>query len=254
MQRVVIIGSGNVATHIAKALNEIGCSIIQVYSRQLKHAQLLASDFGAIAVSDPEQINSDADLYLIALTDSAIEEIALKLKVKQGIVVHTAGSVSIEDLSCFNNYGVFYPLQTFSKARKIDFSKIPICLEANNDNVLSKLENLGRRLSENIWILNSEQRKQCHLAAVFVNNFVNHFYVVAEQLLDQKGISFDILKPLILETALKVQELKPIDAQTGPAVRNNQQVINEHLMQLKSTEFEKIYSFVTSGIIAMHNK
>jgi predicted short-subunit dehydrogenase-like oxidoreductase (DUF2520 family) len=172
------------------------------------------------------------------------------------LIVHTAGSVPMNILEGFTNtYGVFYPLQTFPKSRKVDFADIPICIEANHPSTFLKLEKLGSRLSGSVNQINSEERRTLHLAAVFTNNFVNHFYSIGAEILQDKKLDFDLLKPLIRETAAKVQTLQPFDAQTGPAKRNDQSIINAQLKMLHNKpEFQKIYSFATESIFQLQQK
>jgi predicted short-subunit dehydrogenase-like oxidoreductase (DUF2520 family) len=154
-----------------------------------------------------------------------------------------------------SNYGVFYPLQTFSKSRKVDFSDIPICIEANHPSNLMKLEELGQKISNTVSQINSEERKTLHLAAVFTNNFVNHFYAIGAEILQAKKLDFELLKPLIRETAAKIEALDPVEAQTGPAKRNDQTIIGLHLKMLRNKpEYQKIYSFVTESIFQVHKK
>jgi predicted short-subunit dehydrogenase-like oxidoreductase (DUF2520 family) len=153
------------------------------------------------------------------------------------------------------NYGVFYPLQSFSKYRNVDFSGIPICIEAHHAATLLKLQQLAQRLSSSVHQVNSEERKTLHLAAVFVNNFVNHFYTIGYEILQGKKLDFNLLKPLILETAVKIDSMNPMEAQTGPARRNDQAVINDQLNMLHDQpEFQKIYSFVSESIYHIHQK
>jgi predicted short-subunit dehydrogenase-like oxidoreductase (DUF2520 family) len=196
-----------------------------------------------------------ADLYLIAIKDSAIQEVLENLSLDENrMIVHTAGSVPMNILDGFSkNYGVFYPLQTFSKNRKIDFSDIPICIEANHPSSLMKLQELAGRLSGSVHQINSHDRKTLHLAAVFANNFVNHFYAIGESLLQDKRLNFDLLKPLIRETAKKTESLSPVDAQTGPAKRNDQTIINAHLKMLHDQpDLQKIYRLMSESIFQFH--
>ena len=200
---------------------------------------------------------ADADIYIIAVKDSAIQEILENINLNEDqLIVHTAGSVPMSILDGFTNcYGVFYPLQTFSKSRKVDFSNIPICIEANHPSTTMKLEKLGERLSSSVNQINSEERKSLHLAAVFVNNFVNHFYSIGAEILHDKKLDFGLLKPLIRETAEKINTLHPLEAQTGPAKRNDQSIINAQLKMLHDQpEYQKIYSFVTESIFQLQQK
>lgn len=245
---ITIIGSGNVAHHLGLGLFKAGHRILQVYSRNLNPAKELAKRLKARATDNLHTLQTTADLYLICVSDKAIEEVALQIDFEPELIAHTSGSISLSALSRFKNHGVFYPLQTFSKAREVPLNNVPFCIEANTPENKTRLSMLAGTLSGKIYELDSEQRKQCHLAAVFANNFVNHLYVLAQQLLKEKNIPFDILKPLILETAQKVQQLAPGEAQTGPALRNDIQVIEAHIEQLKSDKLEKLYRFVTASI------
>lgn len=257
IQSVVMIGSGNLGTQLALALHEINVSVLQVYSRREESAKLLAKQVHSEYTSNLSAIRSDADLYIIAVKDSVIPEILENLPSEENrFFVHTAGSVTMSVLDGFTtNYGVFYPLQTFSKRRKVDFSNLPICLEANHPSNLLKLQELAGRLSKAVRQVSSEERKALHLAAIFANNFVNHFYALSAEILRDKKLDFDLLKPLIRETAAKIEVLSPIEAQTGPARRNDQEVIHDQLKMLHNRpEFQKIYSFVTESIIQFHQK
>jgi len=255
IKNVVIIGAGNLATQLALALHENGIQIKQVFSRTAESAQALAEKVNVPFTTSLSQLASDADLYLIAVKDSAIAEILENLNLGENhLIVHTTGSVPMNVLDGFSrNYGVFYPLQSFSKSRKADFTTIPICIEANHPENLMKLQELARKLSSSVHQINSDERKTLHLAAVFVNNFVNHFYVIGAEILQDKKLNFDLLKPLIHETAAKIETMQPLDAQTGPAKRNDTLVINDHLKMLQDKpEFQKIYSFVANNIFQFH--
>ena len=257
IENVVIIGAGNLATQLALALFEKGIQVKQVYSRKIESASELAGKVNASVTNDLSQLIPEADLYIIAVKDSAIHEVLENLRLNDDqLIVHTAGSVPMNILEGFsNNYGVFYPLQTFSKSRKVDFLTVPICIESNHPSNFLKLEKLGERLSTSVNQINSEERKTLHLAAVFVNNFVNHLYAVGADILHDKKLDFDLLKPLIRETAKKIESLNPIDAQTGPAKRNDQNTINAQLKMLQGKpEFQKIYSFATESIFRVQQK
>lgn len=257
IENVVIIGAGNLATQLALALFEKGIQVKQVYSRKIESASELAGKVNASFINDLSQLLPEADLYIIAVKDSAIQEVLENLRLNNDqLIVHTAGSVPMSILEGFsNNYGVFYPLQTFSKKRKIDFSDIPICIEASHASTFLELEKLGEKLSTSVSQINSDERKTLHLAAVFVNNFVNHLYAVGADILLDKKLNFDLLKPLIRETAEKIESLNPIDAQTGPAKRNDQNTINAQLKMLHGKpEYQKIYSFATESIFQLQQK
>ena len=257
IEKIVLIGSGNLATQLALALTEKGIRVNQIYSRNIESASELAAKVNASFTNDLSQLVSEADLYIIAVKDSAIQEILENLQLDESrLIVHTAGSIPMSILEGFTtNYGVFYPLQTFSKSRKVDFSDIPICIEANHPSNLLKLERLGKKLSCSVNQINSEERNTLHLAAVFANNFVNHFYAVGAEILHDKKLDFELLKPLIRETAEKIQSLQPTDAQTGPAKLNDRLIINAQLKMLQDKpELQKIYSFVTESIFQLQQK
>ncbi len=255
IRNVVILGAGNLATQLALALDENGIQITQVYSRTSESAQQLAEKVNASFTSELSKLDLQSDLYVLAVKDSAIPEVLENLPfLENQFIVHTAGSVPMNVIEVFtSNYGVFYPLQTFSKIRKVDFSVIPICIEANHPGNLIALQELAEKISGTVHQINSEERKSLHLAAVFVNNFVNHFYTLGAEILQDKKLDFSLLKPLIQETAAKIEHLHPIDAQTGPAKRDDQEVIQAQLKLLQNKpEFKKIYSFVTESIFQYH--
>ena len=257
IENIVMIGSGNVSTQLALALIEKGIHVKQVYSQSTESARILSEKVNAGFTNDLFQLDTEADLYVIAVKDPAIQEVLENLRLRENqLIVHTAGSVPMNILEGFtSNYGVFYPLQTFSKSRKVDFSDIPICIEANHPSNLMKLEELGKRLSGTVSQINSDERKTLHLAAVFTNNFVNHFYSIGAEILHDKKLDFELLKPLIRETAAKIETLHPVEAQTGPARRNDQTIIGQHLKMLQNKpEYQKIYSFVTESIFQVHQK
>jgi len=257
IENVVLIGAGNLATQLALTLHEKGIQVKQVFSRKIESAKELAEKVNAGFTNDLSQLINDANLYVIAVKDSAIQEVLENVNLKDDqLIVHTAGSVPMSILEGFsNNYGVFYPLQTFSKSKKVDFSEIPICIESSHLSNFLKLENLGERISNSVNQINSDERKTLHLAAVFVNNFVNHFYAIGADLLHDKKLDFELLKPLIRETAEKIQTMNPFDAQTGPAKRNDQSILHTHLKMLHDKpELQKIYSFATESIFQFQQK
>ena len=249
--RITILGSGNVATHLAKHMHKIGHVIVQIYSRSLNNASSLANIVDAQAVNSINLLNTNIDLLLISINDNAIEQVADKLLFEPKLIAHTAGSISINALQKFPNHGVFYPLQTFSKKRDVNMKQVPLCIEGNNSESLNVLMKLAQSISDIVIKLSTEQRLQCHLSAVFANNFTNYMFAISEQLLADKQIPFDILKPLIIETAAKIQSMSPTEAQTGPALRNDTNTINYHKSLLSSSHLKKIYSFVSDSILNM---
>lgn len=252
---IVILGAGNVATHLSLALHKANFNILSVYSKTLDSAKTLAEKINTNYTNDIEQIPDNADLYIIAVKDEAIVEIIRHLSVS-GAVVHTAGSISMNIFEgLYKDYGVIYPLQTFSKSRNLEFAEIPICIEANNKELENKLFSLAESLSRNVNVINSEKREMLHLAAVFACNFVNHMYSIATEILTEADIPFKLLIPLINETALKAIDSDPRRTQTGPALRNDQNVIQKHIEVLKEyPEFEKIYKFVSDSIYKLNQK
>ena len=256
IQTITLIGAGNLGTQLGKALVEAGVKILQVYSRTEQSAKELASQLNTNFTTNTDEINLTSDLVLIAVKDNAITNILSQLDCSNTFIAHTAGSIPMDLLSNFSNeYGVFYPLQTFSKSRDVIFDEIPLCLEASSPELLEDLKELARSITGNIHEIDSIQRESLHVSAVFVNNFVNHLYYIGDQLLDVKGVSFDLLKPLIKETAAKIEELSPFDAQTGPAKRFDETIINKHIKLLdKQPELREIYSFVSESIFQAHKK
>ncbi|MBL4669642.1 MAG: DUF2520 domain-containing protein [Flavobacteriales bacterium] len=249
IKNITIIGSGNVATHLGKALLNKGFCINQVYSNSIDNAFELASTLNAMPCDDIKFITDESDLYLVCIKDDFIEEIVKQLCFKNKIVVHTSGSIAMSVLASFNNYGIFYPLQTFSKNAEVIIAEVPFCIEANNECTQKILLELAKVLSNNVYEINSEQRKKIHVAAVFACNFSNYMYTISENILNQNNIDFDILKPLILETAKKTQHNSPKNIQTGPAKRNDDTVINNHLEMLSNNKgYQEIYRLMSDAI------
>jgi NADP oxidoreductase coenzyme F420-dependent./Domain of unknown function (DUF2520). len=254
--KAVFIGSGSVATHLSLALKEKGITISQVYSRTPANAEILGRKLDAAFTSSIFDIDQTADIYFYALKDSAFKQFIRSFDMPDAIHVHTAGSISINEFDGFaTKYGVFYPLQTFSINKEVDFNEIPICIEACNSEVQLKLYELAQKISNKCYIITSEQRKKLHLAAVFACNFTNYLYDVSYQLMESSGLKFDIIKPLITETADKIQHLVPYAAQTGPAVRYDEKTIKKHLEMLsRNSEFRKLYKLITKGINNRHKE
>ncbi|MBI3509840.1 MAG: DUF2520 domain-containing protein [Bacteroidetes bacterium] len=252
--RCALIGSGNVATHLGIALHRAGVRITCVYSRNGAHARTLAAKVHSKAVTKISGIN-EADVFLIAVKDDAISAIAKKLNVNDGIVLHTSGSVGIDVLKKFNQHGVLYPLQSLSVNRNIHLEDVPMCIEANDKSTLLSVSNIASVLSDFVYELDSHQRAAAHLAAVFANNFSNHMYHIADSILEEHDLPFDLVRPLILETAMKVLDHSPAASQTGPASRNDKHVISRHLASLKKNPaLRKIYFDITKNIAAQKKK
>jgi predicted short-subunit dehydrogenase-like oxidoreductase (DUF2520 family) len=232
--RVVIIGAGNVATHLAKAFKAVNVQVVQVWSYHYDNALHLAHQVDAVAIKDLSDLDQTADLCLLAVKDDSISGLAQQLVGFKGIIAHTSGSVDLAVFeTLFDNYGVCYPLQTFSKSKAVSFSNIPLCLEANNESTLAVLKEVAHKLSTNVSEVDSEKRKILHLSAVFACNFTNHLYTLAQQVLAVNDLDFNILRPLIEETASKVQNDLPLNVQTGPAIRKDNETIKKHEELLK---------------------
>jgi len=246
----VFIGAGNLATHLSQAIVKSGNNLLQVYSRTESSAKELAEKLNTSYTTSLNEINIDADIYFVALADSAFSEILPQINFQNKLVVHCSGSLPLSVLEKYSaNFGVFYPLQTFSKQREVNFAEIPVFIEANSKENEAVLFQIGRQVSNSVTILNSEKRKYLHIAAVFACNFVNHFYTISAEILKEKEIPFDVLKPLILETAKKVQEIEPVKAQTGPAVRFDENIISSHLEELKGVRnFAELYKSISKSI------
>ena len=250
MIKVSIIGSGNVAQHLIVALqksiiNGAEIELIQVFARQKSTLSHLL-DFNKI--TDDWKTLTEADLYIIAVSDVAISNVAEQIPYKNKLVVHTSGGISLEAIASNNRKGVFYPLQTFSKNKAVNFKTIPICLESQNANDYQLLQKVAQSISDIVIAINSEQRKALHVAAVFVNNFTNHLYKIGNDICIENNVSFEILKPLIRETAEKIMQLSPDEAQTGPAIRKDTKTINTHLSFLSDENQKNIYKVLTQSI------
>lgn len=246
MLRIGIIGTGNVARQLFGVFrNTEDLAVVQIAGRS--GTALKCFGDSVTTTTDFTKI-TDADIYMIAVSDDAIATISQFLRDKSGLVVHTSGSVAMDVLDGCKRHGVFYPLQTFSKEREIDMQHVPFCLEANSHSDLELLKTLALKISDAVYAVDSETRKTLHLAAVFVNNFTNHLYYIGQQLCEKEGLPFEILKPLIKETAEKINHLAPKDAQTGPARRGDVETIKKQLKQLDDSRHSEIYRAFSSAI------
>lgn len=243
MLKVALVGSGNLAFKLYTAMIEIEeVDLVGVYSR---NEQTLA-DFSQVLTTTDPLILPAADITIIAVSDDAITEVSSKLLPKHGLLAHTSGAQPLEAIQS-EKRGVLYPLQTFSRDRTVDFNKVPFCIEAESDSDYKRLEMLCESLTDRVEYVLSEDRKYLHLAAVFVNNFVNQLYQTAYEVLEGRDIPFDLLYPLIEETAAKVKGVVPSTVQTGPAMRNDKGVINKHLA-IQNEDQQKIYKLLTQAI------
>ena len=248
--QIVLIGSGNVAFHLAKAFTEAQIPISQIFGRNTTELQKISEQF---SIPFSTETLADADVYIISVSDSSIAEVSSLIKNENALVTHTSGSVSREALSGNYRKSVFYPLQTFSKSKNLDYSKIPFFIDAENENDEEILKNLASKISKNVMLANDEKRKYIHLTAVFACNFVNHLYARAKEISDSQGIPFDYFLPLIDETTQKIHELEPKLAQTGPAIRNDEKVLKLHESLLTDEEKLKIYKTLNESIKKMYH-
>jgi predicted short-subunit dehydrogenase-like oxidoreductase (DUF2520 family) len=245
MIKITIIGSGNVAQHLIDAFAKSNAvEIVQVFSRTKNSIQNLDSS----KITNDCNTLAEADLYIIAVSDDAIANVSSHLPFENRLVVHTSGSAPLTSLDDKNRKGVFYPLQTFTKGKAVDFKTIPFCLETQLENDYTLLENTANSISDNVYKIDSQQRKALHVAAVFVNNFTNHLYQLGDDICQENNVPFDILKPLIQETAEKILKLSPKDAQTGPAKRNDISTIEAHESFLSNENQSTIYKILTQSI------
>ncbi len=250
IQSLVIIGSGNAATRLTFAFKKAGLEICGIYSRKIEHAQVLADQINAKVFFSIDKIPLDADAYLLAVSDSALTQLLKELPDIEGILMHTSGSVGLDVFPArFPKSAVFYPLQTLSKDKAVDFLNIPILIESKDEDVFSGIQNLATKISAKVKSVDSKQRKQIHLAAVFACNFSNYMFHIAHEMLTENDLDFDLLKPLIKETIEKLDQLSPQEAQTGPAYRQDIQTLDEHLEILKEhPEYQHIYHLISNQI------
>lgn len=251
--KVVLIGSGNVATHMAIAFNATGHTILQIWSATFEHALTLAERVDAIAIGSLSDLTEEAELIVVAVNDDAIEQVVTNLEGSNALVVHTSGATSLSSLARMKHYGVLYPLQTFSKARAIDFSLVPLCIEGSDESSFATLKTIAESLSTAVYRIDSAKRKILHVAAAFACNFVNQLYALSDDLLLKNEMDFSLLRPLILETAEKVQVIAPFGAQTGPALRRDEKTLAAHLDLLEGQpELQNIYQTLSDSIKKSH--
>lgn len=249
MKRIAFIGAGNLATNLALAIHHLDYNIVQVYSRTSESATSLASLVNAEAITSIKDVVVDADLYIFSVKDAVLETLLSEMPLTKGIWIHTAGSISISIFKKFTaRYGVLYPLQTFSKQRTIELINVPLFIEASDRDTFKELNELSLKLSSNVCELESSKRAYLHLTAIFACNFANNLYSISKEILDKEGIAFNALIPLIQETTAKIGDMSPQEAQTGPAVRFDENVINKHLALIDNPMDKEIYSLMSKSI------
>ncbi len=252
MISVVLLGAGNVATHLFKAFNKAeNITVNQWYNRNIDTIKPFKN---LVEITGNLSELKSADVYILAISDDSIAKLSSQLPFTNQLVVHTSGSVNVHDLDKKNRRGVFYPIQTLSKDADIDFNDVPICIEVLKKTDYKILKDLAKVIGSSTHKVNSEQRRALHLAAVYVNNFTNQIYRIAQEITESESVEFDILKPLILETAKKIQDLSPYKAQTGPAKRNDKKTIQKHLKLLKNEHYKDIYKLLTASIKKTHGQ
>lgn len=256
--KVTIIGAGNVASHLAPALEKAGYIISEIYSRRVDKAEKISQNLYSATTSDNLDFSaSDSVLFIIAVSDHAITQIAGEIVLPdQCLIVHTSGSIpmSVLELTASDSIGVLYPLQTFSKSRKKSFYEIPVLIEANTPEGLAMLEQAGKSLSKRVAQADSEKRLQLHLAAVFVNNFVNHMLTIGDEITTENGLDFNLLEPLVKETVDKALEIGASGSQTGPAIREDYMTMEMHTELLDENEsYQQLYKTISKSIIDSKN-
>lgn len=252
--KVSFIGSGNLAWHLAPALDNAGFTVKEVYSRNPRNAEALTGRlYQAEVKATLDFSTSDSSVFIIATSDDAIEEVATEIILPDdAFLLHTSGSqpLRVLEFAAIDNIGSFYPLQTFSKNKRVDFKTVPIFLESNNEGTEKTMMTLANAISNHVRKIGSEERKALHVAAVFASNFANHMLTLSKEILQKNSLSFDLLKPLINETIIKSLTIGPENAQTGPAMRSDLEILDNHLEFLKDDEnLAEIYKVISQNII-----
>lgn len=255
---IVCIGSGNVAWHLAQRLYKAGHNMEQVYSRSLSNAQYLADLIDADCITDLNLIAPNADLYLIALTDDITGQLSQSFPIHLGpsqIICHTSGVLASDTFSSVSvNYGSFYPYQTLTKNNPLSHDQLPICIHANNEKTIEILQLLASQISSQVQLISDDKKQYLHVAGVIINNFTNHLVYQAEQLLESKNISPDVMKPLLNNTINKLENMNPLAAQTGPARRNDLDTITKHMELISDPKLKEIYQSITSSILNTYHE
>lgn len=253
---IVLIGAGNVATHLSQSLQNAGFNIEQIYSRTKSSAKTLANKLKCAHTTEIYNISQSANIYFYCVKDDVLSDLIDKNQNDNAIHIHCSGSTSIEIFTkSKKKYGVIYPLQTFSKNKNVDFSAIPLFIEASDDEVLEEISLIANKISKKVYLADSAQRLKLHISAVFACNFVNYMYDMASDILEEAKLPFEVLLPLITETSEKIKYLSPYDAQTGPAVRFDKKIISKHIEVLKGdNEKLKLYKEISKQIFDRHKK
>lgn len=251
MSRICMIGSGNVGTHLSLAMHNSGHQIVQVFSRNPQHARTLASKISAEPISDLKMIDSTSEIVILAVHDDVVRSVYKQIRksIPNALLLHTAGSLYMEVFSGHSRYGVLWPVQTLTATKETDMHEVPFAIAGNTDAVMDQVRQLAESISDSVYTINDTQRLYLHLAATFASNFSNHMYTIAERITEAHNVPFDILIPLIRETAEKVRTLSPEEAQTGAAAREDTGTITRHLALLKNEPgMQEIYDLITRSI------
>lgn len=252
MLKIVLLGGGNVAHHLFTQFSKNPkVELIQWYNRSESSIEKFEQH---TEITDRFDNLKEADIYIIAVSDNAIAELSTALPFQDKLVVHTSGNTPLHNIDSKNRAGVLYPLQSFKKDKKVDWSEVPLLIEAYTENDLELLFELAKSMSENVYKINSQQRSTIHLTAVLVNNFVNHLYSIGSDLCEMEQIPFEIFIPLIKQTTKSLNTTTPKASQTGPAVRGDTNTIESHLEQLKDPLHKEIYKSITRSIISTHGR
>jgi predicted short-subunit dehydrogenase-like oxidoreductase (DUF2520 family) len=247
MRSVVIIGAGNVAFHLTRALIQNTINVRQIFNRTLSKAQELGEANNIMYTNKISELEK-ADLYIIAASDSAVEELSHYIPYDDTLVVHTSGSLSTQVLKGDYRKGVFYPFQTFTKRQALRYEEVPFFVEAENKEDEDALYKLADKISNEVHRVDSDKRRKVHMSGVWASNFVNHMYYIAQSICKEADMPFDVLRPLIMETANKIQDLEPFDAQTGPAKRGDTIIIDKHLDLLTDSRQQQLYQLLSESI------
>jgi predicted short-subunit dehydrogenase-like oxidoreductase (DUF2520 family) len=248
--KISLIGAGNLGWNLAHAMSRHGQHVQQVISRNRAHAQELALQINASFSDRVEELDPSSDVILLCVKDEVISELASRLNLNRQLLAHCSGSTGMDVLSKSSyRYGVFYPVQTFSKQKLRDSMEVPICVEGSGKEAEDELFTLADSISNKVYRINSSQRLHLHLAAVFANNFSNYLYAIARKIADESHLPFEILKPLIMQTAQNVQDSEPLHVQTGPARRHDQKTIQKQLELLQDKpELKALYELISEMI------
>lgn len=254
-KRITIIGSGNVANHLAEIFFEKNLPLVEIYSRNIIEGEKLAQKVNAEFTNDIKTVGLQSEIIIMAISDDAIPGIAKQLNLDEHILAHTSGIANTEDLKvATKNYACFYPLQTFTKGHAVEFSNIPVLINAANSQTLSDLKTIAFKISNNVKEISDIERQKLHLSAVIVNNFANHLFSLSSKYLAKNNIDFNLLKPLIQETVDKISNSDPISNQTGPAKRNDLNTIEKHFSLIEDEDLVEIYKILTKSIYNTHNE